>query len=34
MRALLNGKLVLAQAEAVADLIRARSDAQLRGASE
>lgn len=32
MRAFLNGKLDLAQAEAVADLIRARSDAQLRSA--
>ncbi|MCS6923015.1 MAG: tRNA uridine-5-carboxymethylaminomethyl(34) synthesis GTPase MnmE [Fimbriimonadales bacterium] len=32
LRAFLNGKLDLAQAEAVADLIRARSDAQLRSA--
>lgn len=32
LRAFLNGKLDLAQAEAVADLIRARSEAQLRSA--
>jgi len=32
MRAFLNGKIDLAQAEAVADLIRARSEAQLRSA--
>ncbi|MCS7301501.1 MAG: hypothetical protein NZ556_08115, partial [Fimbriimonadales bacterium] len=32
LRAFLNGKLDLAQAEAVADLIRARSQAQLRSA--
>lgn len=32
LRAFLNGKLDLAQAEAIADLIRARSEAQLRSA--